>query len=289
MKVRRLPTLGCSRPWSAVVVLLIASACKSQAAVSAEKAKPSVVGLAKAAREDVSQVRSGLPQGAKFFLPLFGTGKPASDDPHAARSALETARSKVQDLRVAKGTFFAVTDERGVVIRDDDEPDTLAGHALLPAFAGLAPALAGQYVETRGSMPEVAGVRGRSDGQWVAAQPVLQGSEVKGLYVTGWSWSAYAYRLERALSSELRSTLTENEKMPLVYVYLVVDKNVYGTPIAPEVNAQAIAALSPLASASATAATSFELEIAGREFGLAVELVPELGKAVAIAVLRSET
>ncbi len=245
--------------------------------------------LVKAAREDVAQVRSGLPQGAKYLLPLFSTSKPASDDPHAARSALETARNKVQDLRVAKGTFFAVTDEKSVVIRDDDDQDTLAGRALLPEFAGLAPALSGQYVETRGSMPEVAGVRGRRDGQWLAAQPVLQGSELKGLYVMGWSWAAYAYRLERALSSNLRSGLAESEKMPLVYVYLVVDKDVYGTPISPEVNAQAIAALSPLSKASATAATSFELEIAGREFGLAVELVPELGKGVAIAVLRSET
>jgi hypothetical protein len=112
---------------------------------------------------------------------------------------------------------------------------------------------------------------------------------VKGLYVMGWSWSAYAYRLERALSSNLRSALAENEKMPLVYVYVVVGKDVFGTPISPEVNAHAIAALAPLSNASATTPTSFELEIAGREFGLAVELAPDLGKDVAVAVLRSET
>jgi hypothetical protein len=289
MKVRRLPTPFKAISFCGILLLSSVSACKKQSAVSADKAKASVPALAKAAAEDVAQARSGLPQGTKFLLPLFTTGKPAQDDPHAARLALETARNKVQDLRVAKGTFFAVTDEKGVVIRDDDEQDTLAGRPLLPSFAGLQSALNGQYAETRGSMAEVAGVRGRPDGQWVAAAPVSQGSEVKGLYVMGWSWSAYAYRLESALTSNLRSALAEGEKMPLVYVYLIVDKDVYGTPISPEVNAQAIAALSPLSNASASAPTSFELAIAGREFGLAVELAPDLGKAVAIAVLRSET
>jgi hypothetical protein len=289
MKVRRLPTRFKSISIGAIFLLGVVPACKKQSAVSAEKAKASIPALAKATVEDVAQARSGLPQGSKFLLPIFTTGKPASDNPEAARTALNTARRKVQDLRVAKGTFFAVTDEKGVVVRDDDEQDTLAGKSLLPSFPDLQSALGGKYVETRGSMAEVAGVRGRADGQWVAAAPVLQGTDVKGLYVMGWSWSAYAYRLESSLSSNLRGALAENEKMPLVYVYVIVDKAVFGTPISPEVNAQAIAALSPLSNASATAPTSFELEIAGREFGLAVELTPDLGKDVAVAVLRSET
>jgi hypothetical protein len=268
---------------------LLSSSCKKPSAISAEKAKGNVAGLIKATQGDVAEVRSGLPNGAKYLLPIFASGKPPSDDPHAARNALETARNKVQDLRVSKGTFFAVADVSGVVIRDDQEQDTMAGRPLLPSFPELKTALAGQYVETRGSMPEAAGVRGRADGQWVAAEPVADGGTVKGLYVTGWSWAAYAYRLEHALASNLRSELGEGQKMPLVYVYVIVDKDVFGTPISPEVNAQAIAALSPLTNASASAPTSFELEIAGRDFGLGVELTPDLGKNVAVAVLRSET
>ena len=92
-------------------MLLFAAAafgCKKQSTISAEKAKGDVVVLAQATHNDVAEVRSGLPLGAKFLLPIFATGKPASDDPHGARSALETARNKVQDLRVSKGTFFAV-------------------------------------------------------------------------------------------------------------------------------------------------------------------------------------
>jgi hypothetical protein len=268
---------------------LISSGCKKASAVSAEKAKGNVAGLIKATQEDVAEVRAGLPKGAKYLLPLFASGKPPSDDPHAARNALETARNKVQDLRISKGTFFAVADTTGLVIRNDQEQDAMAGRPLLPSFPELKTALDGKYVETRGSMPEAAGVRGRADGQWLAGEPVLDGSVVKGLYVTGWSWAAYAYRLERALSSNLRSELTEGQKLPLVYVYVIVDKAVFGTPISPEINAQAIAALSPLTTALATAPVSFELEIAGRDFGLALELTPDLGQNVAVAVLRSET
>lgn len=269
--------------------LVILQGCKKPGAVSAEKAKANVVVLTQATHSDVAEVRAGLPQGAKLLLPLFATGKPASDDAHAARSALESTRNKVQDLRTAKGTFFGVAMPDGVVIRTDQDPDQMAGRGLFAAYPELKAALDGKYVETRGSLPEAAGVRGRSDGQWVAAQPIGDGAPAKGLYVTGWSWSAYAYRLERALSSALRAELKENEKLPLVYVYVIVDKDVYGTPISPEVNAKAIAARSPLSGASATAPTTFELEIDGREFGMAVELAPDLGKDVAVAVLRSET
>jgi hypothetical protein len=272
-----------------MLAALISPGCKKASEVSAEKAKANVVALTKATHSDVAEVRAGLPIGAPFLLSLFTSGKPPSDDPHGARSALETARNKVQDLRVSKGTFFAVSGIDGIVIRDDLDPDLMVGKALLTAFPELQAAVTGKYVETRGSLPEAAGVRGRADGQWVAAQPVLQGTEVKGLYVTGWSWAAYAYRLERALSSNLRSELSEGQKLPLAYVYLIVGKDVFGTPISPEVNAQAIAKLSPLTNASASAPTSFELEIAGREFGLGVELAPDLGKDVAVAVLRSET
>ena len=299
MKVRRLPTqLGFVWPSMAAAIALsaltlLSSGCKKSSAVSAEKAKANVASLIKATQSDVAEVRSGLPQGAKYLLPIFASsaesGKPPSEDPHAARNALETARNKVQDLRVSKGTFFAVADTSGIVIRNDQEQDAMAGRPLFPSFPELKAALSGKYVETRGSMPEAAGVRGRPDGQWVAAQPVQDATSVKGLYVTGWSWAAYAYRLERNLSSNLRGELGEGQKMPLAYVYVIVDKDVFGTPISPEVNAQAIAALAPLKSASVSAPVSFELEIAGREFGLAVELAPDLGQHVAIAVLRSET
>src|SRR5882724_13221074 len=98
MNVRLLPTRTRCVSVCVAALLLVSPACKKQSAVSAEKAKASLPTLTKATHEDVAEVRSGLPQGTKYLLPIFSTGKPAADDPHAARNALEIARSKVQDL-----------------------------------------------------------------------------------------------------------------------------------------------------------------------------------------------
>src|SRR6185295_12004874 len=103
--------------------------------------------------------------GVPLLSPLFETGKPPAEDPQGARRTLEKARDKVQELRVAKSTFFAVTDANGVVIRTDQEQDQLAGKSLLQALPELKNALQGQYLETLGSLPEAAGVKGRADGQ----------------------------------------------------------------------------------------------------------------------------
>jgi len=111
---------------------------------------------------------------------------------------------------------------------------------------------------------------------------------VSGVYVTGWAWSLYARRLEEALKSHLLDG-DKSAKQPLFYVYCVVGKNAYGTRPSPEVNAQAIQALDPLAHVDATGAFRAELEITGRWFGLAAKAVPELGPDVMVAVLRSET
>ena len=138
-------------------------------------------------------------------------------------------------------------------------------------------------------MPEAAEVRGKPDAQWVAAAPVGSPPAVRALYVTGWSWSGYAYRLENALRSMVRGTSTDTQKVPLLYAYVVVGPDVYGAPISPDVNAKAIREQSLLGKLHGAEPMSVELEITERGFGLGAVLVPELGSDVAIVVLRSET
>jgi hypothetical protein len=111
---------------------------------------------------------------------------------------------------------------------------------------------------------------------------------VIALYVTGWSWSGYAYRLENSLRSSVQSK-EQSAKLPLLYVYLVVGNEAYGAPISPEVNARAIRDLAPLSKLGPDGAYKTHLEITDRDFGLGVQRAPELGKNVAVAVLRSET
>jgi hypothetical protein len=267
----------------------VASGCESSKKLSEKKAAEHVVFVADAANTDVGEVKSGLPQGAKFLEKLYANGAAPKDDLKAVREALENARNKVQDLRVAKSTFFALVDEQGNVLRNDQEQDLMAGKNLFASFPEVKNALSGKYVEARGSMPEAAGVKG-ADGQWVAATPISVDGAVKGLYVTGWAWSSYAYRLENAVRTHVRSSNPDpNTKMPLIYVYVVVDKLAFGAPVSPEVNAQAIGAADPLSKTKGEAVWSGTLEITGRDFGIAVKRVNALGPNVGVAILRSET
>jgi hypothetical protein len=262
--------------------------CANDAKKSAAQAQEQVQALEAVVREDVREVRAGLPLGAAELaksLPAEG-----EIDAPTAREALEKTRNKIQDLRIAKSTFFALVAPSGVVIRDDQQQDRLAGKNLVQAFPALTAALLSNVVvETRGSMPEAAEVRGKPDGQWVAAVVVRQGAAARALYATGWSWSAYAYRLENSLRSAARSAANAQQKEPLLYAFVIVEGDVYGAPVSPEVNARAVHEHIDVAKLKEGVPTKVELEITGRSFGLAAELAPDLGGNVAIAVLRSET
>jgi hypothetical protein len=267
------------------------AACKDSGKVSAAHASEHVAFLVDTVAKDVEEVRQGLPQGAEALAERIKKDPSLMKDLNNVRDSLELARRKVQDLRVAKSTFFALADLSGTALRNDQEQDRMAGR---PFFASF-PALAGakdKYVETRGSMPEAAGVRApRADGQWVAATPVKVDGTTQALYVTGWSWASYAYRLEFAIRGKIRSELAEkkSEKEPLVYVFMVVGKNAFGAPVTPEVDATSIAGLDPLGKIKDAETFTGTVDITGRSYGLAVRRAPALGNDVGVAVLRSET
>jgi hypothetical protein len=280
--MRRLPTFGFA------LIALLTLSCTKTSEISRKKAREHVELLAKAAQADVEEVRKGLPLGAQQLEAFFAEPK-AGEDAAAAKAALERARSRVQDLRTAKSTFFLLADGTGSILRSDLEHDALAGKNLFSAFPELKAAMS-KYSETRGTMAEAAGVRGRPDAQWAAATPVLKGDQAAGLYATGWSWSAYAYRLENQLRSLVKSeAATSQTKEPLVYVYVMVEKEAYGAPISPDINAKAVKESGLMGRASGEAVVDAAQEIEGREFGIALRRVPALGADVAIAVVRSET
>jgi hypothetical protein len=245
--------------------------------------------LAETAKQDVGEIRQGLPRGAEELSKAWGDEPNPLGDPEAARRLLARARDKVQDLRVAKSTFFALAGLDGIVIRNDREQDRMAGRPLFASFPELARAANGQYTEALGVMVEAHGVKGKPDAEWVAAQGVRVGDAVRALYVTGWAWTSYAYRLEFALRGqtdiELRGT---RKNVPLLYVFVIVGSDVYGSPAAPEVNARAIGELDPLQHLAADGTFSTLLDITGRKFALGVHSAFELAPRVAIAVLRSE-
>ena len=273
--------------WLAVAFGVLGSmACENRAEKSAVLAKAHVTELAKAAREDAREIREGLPLGGRELEKIVGS---EALGPEMAREALTTARGRVQDLRTAKSTFFALAGPDGIVIRNDQDQDRMAQKGLFGAFPALRKAVDGSYAEARGSMPEAAEVRGRVDAQWVAAMPVRSEGATRALLVTGWSWTGYAYRLQTSIRSSVGAALDARDKMPLLYVYVVVDRGTYGTRDSPDVNMKVVHEAKVLEKARGSEPFSVELDITGRAFGLAAMLAPELGENIAIVVLRSET
>ncbi|HEX3597866.1 MAG TPA: hypothetical protein VHU80_22310 [Polyangiaceae bacterium] len=267
------------------------AACKDSGKVSAARAGEHVAFLVDTVSKDVAEVRRGLPLGAEALAARIKNDPDLPKDLDNVRDSLELARRKVQDLRVAKSTFFALADLSGTALRNDQEQDRMAGRSFFASFPALA-AAKDKYVETTGSMPEAAGVRApRADGQWVAATPVKVDGTTDAIYVSGWSWASYAYRLEFAIRGKLRSELADkkDEKEPLVYAFVVDGKNVFGAPVTPEVDATTIAGLDPLGRIKEGETFTTVVDVTGRSYGLAARRAPALGANIGVAVLRSET
>ncbi len=260
-------------------------ACTDQGKVSAERASAHARFLAPVTEKDAAEVRAGLPKGTEYLQELWAKSDTVLD-PEAARDAIVRARAKVQDLRVAKSTFFAVAELSGVVVRNDLQMDMMAGKNLFEAFPALKGVADKGYAEAIGTMHEARGTEGKPDGQWIAAAVVKREGVAKGLYVTGWAWTLYARRLEEALKSQLWDE--EKGKKPLFYVVVISDGQAYGTGPSPQVNLDTVAKLEPAKNA-VDGHFQAQFEITGRQFGFAAQAAEALGPGVMVGVLRSET
>jgi hypothetical protein len=274
-----------------LLALLCLVGCRNDGEVSAREAGAHASELAGVIKSDVEEIRKGLPEGATVIAKFWPEQGVPDEDSKVTKKALEKAHGNVQNLRLAKSTFFALTNLQGVVLRSEAEQDVLAGKALFTSFPALQNAT-DKYVETQGALVDLDGVKGKPDGQWVAAARVPTAEGNGGLYVTGWAWSSYAYRLEFALRGSVRGKISQADKPtkePLLYVYLIVGDKVIGAPVSPDINAQVIADRKLLGTLQPGQPQSIQLEITGRDFGLGALKVPDLGPDVAVAVLRSET
>jgi hypothetical protein len=277
-----------SRLLTVTLSLLLASslaACTDHAKESEKLAIPQVEALAKNANDDVGQVERGLPGGAKGLLPLYANkGDPHQDLP-AVRRALVRIRREVPDLTVAKSTFFALADDKGIAIRNDLEEDAMAGRNLVQLFPALSKTLAGEYVTTTGTF--VPPAPGTHDKDWIAAAPVKDDANaVVGMLVTGWTLKRYAYRLQE----QLRHDMTEaqgNGKLPIDYVCMFDKDGAYCERQTPQVNEQALTDLGLFAKTAGAGTVSGTLTLTDRPFGWAAVRLPKMGD-VGVVVLRSE-
>jgi len=274
-------------------VSLLAAACSEPSKVSERKAIAHVERLAKLSDDDVEEVRRGLPRGAKALGQIWeGKGDPHAD-PGSVRRALEKVRNEDHDLEIAKSTFFALADDKGMVFRSDQEPDQLAGRSLVAPYPALIKVLAGEPIEARGSMPETAGARTGGDEQWVASAPVRDTSgTVRGMYVSGWSLRRFAYHLEETLKHDIvedaQKAGDSRTQVPLVYVFVFAGPKVYGAPVTPIVNSEFLQGLNLAAKTEGGVVFHQQLEITGRGYGFAARRAPKMGADIGVAVLRSE-
>jgi hypothetical protein len=237
---------------------------------------------------DCAQVRKGLPNAVKLLekrLPDDAAGVPRE-----TQVAIKAARENDEDLRLAKSTFFVFTSTDGVVIRSENDPDRLVDKNIFTAFPTLKTCLDKPgVVEAFGEMEEMRGVKRGIDTSWVIAHQVLdKDGKVRGAFVSGWSFRAYAYYLEQQAKSHLleQAKKTNSNKVPVGYVYLVKGQKPYGAPDSPEVNGEEIAK-SDLAKLTEGGRYRGQREITKRTFGVAAERAKALGDDTVLAIVAS--
>jgi hypothetical protein len=287
-------------PLLALFVALIALAgCKDKGKESAAEAATNVKLLVETTEKDVAEVDRGLPEGAKKIAEILTKELGKDADPKtngpAVKSALLKMRRDVPDLGIAKSTFFALADDKGIAVRNDLEQDTMAGKDLVGAWPGLRPALAGGYVSTTGQFPGVPSQFG-ADKEWVAAMPVKRADgSLMGLLVTGWTYRRFAFHLQDVVKRDLQGKLMregDKGKLPILYVALFDKEHVYGaaapgSPPFPPVNEKALEELNLLEKTAAGPAEG-AIKITERDFGWAAARAPKLGADLGVVLLRSE-
>jgi hypothetical protein len=272
------------------VILAVLPGCKDKAKESAAQASENVQALVTLAGKDVEEIERGLPEGAKRLAPLFAKNAEPLE-PNAVKARLNRTHREVPDLNIAKSTFFALADEKGVALRNDLEVDTMAGQNIVQIFPDLQKALAGSYVETIGAFPGAVSPTQGQDRDWIAAAPIKRDDgTVGGVLVTGWAFRRFAFHLQEQMKHDLGEKLRnakDTGKLPVLYVALFDKTGVYAATQTPAINEKALAD-EKVFDKTAGGPVQSTVTITEREFGYAAARAPKLGPDVGIAVLRSE-
>ena len=270
-------------------LLLLSAGCKDQAKESATRASADVAALGALGDKDVGEVERGLPEGAKRLSALLANGADPKADVSGVRKALLRVRRDVQDLDVAKSTFFALTDPAGLAIRNDLEEDVMAGQNLFGIFPALSKAKQG-YITTVGAFPNGSTKNG-PDEDWIAGAPVKAADGSTGaVFVTGWTWRFFARHLQESLKDQLTEAAKKTGdvgRVPVFYVAVFDKTGVYSAPLTPVVDEKALAD-QDLPGKTASGPAQGTLSITDRAFGWAAMRTPRLAPDTGIAVLRSE-
>jgi hypothetical protein len=272
--------------------LISLAGCKDQAKESATRASADVASLGVLVEKDVGEIERGLPEGAKRLSALLANGADPKQDVAAVRKGLFKVRRDVQDLDVAKSTFFAVADASGVAIRNDLEEDVMAGQNLFSVFPALAKSR-DAYTTAVGAFPNAAAGSTKTgpDEDWIAGAPVKRDDGSTGaIFVTGWTYRYFARHLQESLKDRLVDDAKksgEERKLPVFYVAVFDKTGVYSAPLTPVVDEQALAGQDLLGKTAGGPAQG-TLSLTDRAFGWAAIRTPKIAPDTGVVVLRSE-
>lgn len=287
------------RGWLALAALgaftsMAGLGCEDTAKLSEQAGRDALPVLEPLVERDVAQVQKGLPKGVEILA------KRLAEDPAADRlqvqQSIKAARENVEELNFAKGTFFAFASPGGVVLRSEADPDRLVDQNLFDAFPGLKKVVepGAGVVEVWGELEGMRGVRNGPDLAWVAAHAVagVPGSatekEPRGVFLTGWSFRAYAGYLQSAARQHFEQKARDagGGKTPLVYVFLARGDQAYGDAVSPDVTAEQVAKLG-LYEKAGDGVYATQITVEKTPFAVVAKRMPKLGPEVAIAVLAS--
>lgn len=262
--------------------------CRDKEAALAGKLIPAIDAVLPLVERDTKQVREGLPKGASLMTRHLD--EDPGSDLEGVKRAIDNARAGVDELTVAKSTFFVFVGPEGVVLRGQTEPDLPAGKSLTKAVPEAKKMLSKDagLVEVWGYMEGLRGVNKGGDKQWIVGHPVTsKEGELLGAFVSGWSLRKYAEYLENHVKIHLTKTAKDPTKaLPLVYVFVIKGDEAFGAPVTPAENAEAVGELGLVDKVKSGAHESV-VELDGRRFLLAAKPLPALGDDVVIALLMS--
>jgi len=246
-----------------------ASGCDSAAKESQQIAIDVVKEIAPAIPKDVDNVKSGLVDGAKLLATLL---PPEGGDLKQTREAIANAREKTDAIRLAPASFFCFANTAGKIVRSEHDPDELADRDLFGAFPELKKSVegSGAPVEAFGEMAEMRRVHKGDELVWIDAVPVLdKDGKPRGAFAAGWSFRWYATYLDNQAKRFLDERAKKsNQKVPIMYSFIVKSGKAYGGQETPDASAEAVAKLD-VASKVKSGMYQGRVEITGWTFGIA--------------------
>jgi hypothetical protein len=272
-----------------LLALLSLPACKDTGEKSAQLSREHVEFLGALVTKDLGEVERGLPEGAKRGERVFAPAGTLDRDSATVKKGISRLQREVPDLLVAKSSFFAIADEKGIGIRNNLETDAMAGRDLFQVFPGLRKADEAPIAYDVGQFAEAASAP-KKDRTWTAASAIRKDGKLLGYLVTGWSYRAFAHHLQETLLSDIKAKLLGQKdigKLPVLYVAVFDAQGVYTDRLTPEVNEE-ILVEQHLVEKTAAGIASGIVKIDQRSFGFAAARTPNMGQNTGIAVLRSE-